>query len=194
MQGRFPGRREFQWVCGSLLIGATIALSGRYACATPFAALAALIALASDRKSGFILIGTIWLANQAVGFAFLNYPIEFQSIAWGFMLGISAVLSLLAARFAIAVLGGSSSIVAACMAFVFAFCTYEESLYAATLISSSGGATFAWPVIAAIAAINTAAFAVLACAYHALLAAGLLRQSLLPARSVDFRGAKPQTA
>src|SRR5215469_1070817 len=110
---RLTRKREFQWAWGSLLVGATIVLSGRYACAVPFAALAALAALASDRKSGFILIGATWLANQAVGFAFLNYPVEFQSIAWGLMLGVSAALSLIAARFALTVLRGFGAVLAA---------------------------------------------------------------------------------
>src|SRR5215469_7960355 len=110
---RLADKREFQWVLGSLLVGATIILSGRYACAVPFAALAALAAVASDRKNGFILIGATWLANQAVGFAFLNYPLEFQSIAWGLMLGISAALSLFAARFALTALRDSGTILGA---------------------------------------------------------------------------------
>src|SRR5215471_11005195 len=98
---RSATKKDFQWVWGGLLIAVTIVLSGKFACAVPFAALAALAAQTSDRKNGFLLIGAIWFANQAAGFAFLNYPIEFQSIAWGLMLGITALLSLLAARFAI---------------------------------------------------------------------------------------------
>jgi len=191
---RLTDKREFQWVWGSLLAGVTIVLSGRYACAVPFAGLAALAALVNDRKNGFILIGAIWLANQAVGFAFLDYPMEFQSIAWGLMLGISAALSLIAARFAIAVLQGSGALLGVCMAFLFAFCAYEGSLYFAAFILPSGEAAFAWSVIAEIAAINMAAFAVLFCVYRALLAAGFLRRIPLPVRRADFRGHEPQTA
>jgi hypothetical protein len=188
------GKKEFQRVWGSLLVGTTVVLTGRYACAVPFAALAALAALTSDRKSGLTLIGTIWLANQAVGFAFLNYPVEFQCIAWGFMLGISAMLSLFAARFAIAVLRGSGTFLRAGLAFVFAFGAYEGSLCAAAFIASSSEDASARAVVAEIAAINTAAFAVLFCTHRALLAAGFLRQSLLSANSVAFCGAKPRTA
>jgi hypothetical protein len=190
---RLTTKRDLQWVWGGVLIAATIVLSGKFACAVPFAALAALAALASDRKGGFLLIGMIWFVNQALGFAFLNYPFEFQSIAWGLMPGVSAFLSLLAARFAIDALRGFNALIGAGGAFVAAFCAYEGSLLAADFVVPSSEADFAWPVIKQIVAINAVSFAVLFCGYRALLAAGFLRGSLLPASGRDFQGAKPQT-
>jgi hypothetical protein len=190
---RSAGRREIQWAWSGLLIAATLLLSGRYACAVPFAALAALAALAGDRKNGLLLIAALWLANQTVGFAFLNYPVEFECIALGLTLGISAALSLFAARFAIAALRGFNSFIGAGAALVFAFGAYEVSLYAATLILGSSEAAFAWPIIGEVAAINAVSFAVLFCLYCALLAAGFLRLPAGLAEKGTFHGI-PQTA
>src|SRR5262249_24065530 len=186
--------KDFQWVWGGLLVVATIVLSGKFACAVPFAALAALAAHASDRKNGFLLIGVIWFANQAAGFTFLNYPIEFQSIAWGLMLGITALLSLVAARFAIDALRGFNAFIGAGVAFVAAFCAYEGSLYATAFFLPASEADFAWPVIGEIVAINAGFFMVLLGAYHGLLAADLLRGSTNSESGGDFHTTKPQTA
>jgi hypothetical protein len=190
---RLAGKREFQWVGSGLLIAATVLLSGSFACAVPFAALAVLCALGCDRKSGVLLIGTLWLANQAIGFAFLNYPVELECIALGLSLGISALLSLFAARAAIGVLRGFNAFIGAGAALVLAFCAYEGGLYAATLILGSSEAAFSGPIIGEVAAINAASFAVLFCLYRAFLAAGFLHQHSRLAEKGDFNGI-PQTA
>lgn len=183
------GKRNMQLVCGGLLIAAAIVLSGTLACAVPFAALAALAAISIDRRSGIVLMGTIWLANQAIGFAFLGYPLELECIGWGLMVGISALLGLFATRVAIGALHRFNAFIQACAAFLFAFCAYEGSLYAASVVTASSEAAFSWPVIKEVAAINAGSFAVLFCLYRALLAAGLLRRSILQAEG-SFAGAK----
>lgn len=58
---------------------ATVLMSGVFACAVPFAALAALAAFDSERRDGLLLIGAVWLVNQVYGFAVLGYPIEAQA-------------------------------------------------------------------------------------------------------------------
>lgn len=164
-----------QRIWAGLLIAATIILSGGFACAVPFAALAALAAFSADRKGGIVLIAAIWVANQAIGFAFLSYPLDFQTIGWGLMLGISVLLGLFAARLANSLLKDFSTVVRAGAALLFAFFAYEGSLYAASVATASSEAAFAWPIIERVAAINALSFAVLFCLYRALLAAGLLR-------------------
>lgn len=189
---RIIGEKDSEWIWGGLLIAVTIVLSGRFACAVPFAALAALAALACDRKHGLLLIAAIWLANQAVGFVFLSYPIEFQSIAWGLVLGISAVLSLFAARI-VYLFNGLNAFVRTASALLFAFFAYEGSLYVASVVTASSEAAFSWPVMEEIAAINVGSFAVLLCPYGALFAAGLLRQNIFQATGEDFGKIKPET-
>ncbi len=191
---KYSGARDVQWVWGGLLIVATIVLSSRFACAVPFAALAALAAVSADRKTGSLLIVAIWLTNQAIGFAFLNYPLEFQCVGWGLMLGISALLSLLAGRAANSLLEDFNTFVRAGAAFLFAFFAYEGSLYAASVVTASSETAFTGPIIKEVAAINGGSFAVLFCAYRALLAADLIRRSLVPMAGTGFRAAKPQTA
>ena len=58
-------------------------MSGVFACAVPFAALAALAAFDTDRRDGLLLIGAVWLVNQVYGFAVLGYPMEAQAYLLG---------------------------------------------------------------------------------------------------------------
>jgi hypothetical protein len=184
--------KDMQRLCSVLLIASTVVLSGSFACAVPFAALAALAAISTGRRNGVILMGATWLANQAVGFAFLDYPFESSCVGWGLMLGLSAVLGLFAARFATGALKGFSAYLQACAALLFSFFAYEGSLYAATVVTGSSEGAFARPIIADVAVLNAGAFAVLFCFYQALLAAGFLRRSMSQANGRALLSAKPQ--
>lgn len=184
-------KRVINRLCGSLLIVATIVLSGRFACAVPFAALAALTAVSTDRRSGFILMTALWFSNQVIGFALLDYPLELSCVGGGLMLGISALLSLFGAQLAIYALRRANAFIQAGAALVCAFCAYEGGLYAGTVATASNEGAFCAPVIEQIAVLNAGSFAVLFCLYRALLAAGVLRRSALP---TEGRELKPQTA
>ncbi|MCX7900511.1 MAG: hypothetical protein N2444_10625, partial [Methylocystis sp.] len=72
----------------------TIAL----ACATPFAAFAAFAALMFPRREALIAAASVWLANQAVGFVVLGYPITPVSMLWGGAIGASVVGATLATQ------------------------------------------------------------------------------------------------
>jgi hypothetical protein len=43
---------------------------------------AAIAALSMPRKDALLLIGLVWLANQAVGFSVLHYPLTPNCFAW----------------------------------------------------------------------------------------------------------------
>src|SRR5437667_9327199 len=64
--------RRAVWI--ALLVVASAAYSLAIACATPFAAFAAIAALTVPRRDALLLIGLVWFANQAVGFGMLHYP------------------------------------------------------------------------------------------------------------------------
>jgi hypothetical protein len=60
------GWRRPLWI--ALLVAASVAFTLGFACATPLAAFAAIAALSMPRKDALLLIGLVWLANQAIGF------------------------------------------------------------------------------------------------------------------------------
>ena len=67
----------------------------------------------------------MWLANQAVGFGFMHYPLDGETLAWGGALGVIALLLLRS--------GGSYEPprfrpAGAAAAFLAAFVAYEGSL------------------------------------------------------------------
>jgi hypothetical protein len=74
-----------------ILTLATLLGSLALACATPFPALAALAALFLPRRTAFALIGANWVLNQAIGFAFLNYPLNWDCVRGGLDLGAASL-------------------------------------------------------------------------------------------------------
>ena len=77
-------RRPF-WL--SLVVGASVAFSLGFACATPFAAFCAAAACTLPRRDAYYLTGAVWLASQVVGFAFLQYPWTADCLTWAAVLG-----------------------------------------------------------------------------------------------------------
>jgi hypothetical protein len=86
------------WI--GLLSAASVAGSWAFACALPFAALAALAATRMGRRDGIALMLVAWFASQAVGFGIHHYSHSPKTLMWGGAIGTAAVVSLLAARWA----------------------------------------------------------------------------------------------
>jgi hypothetical protein len=148
--------RRAGWI--AVLAVASIASSVVFACATPFAALAALAALYMDRRDAFIVTGVTWLANQAVGYGFLHYPHAWDSFAWGVAIGVGAMVSTaLAAEVGRARprLGWALTVPAS---FAAAFAGYEIALYAATAVLPSDSSAFGLAVVLYILKVNVVAF------------------------------------
>ena len=74
------------------------AFSFAAACATPFAALAAVAALTLSRGDAYRIAVAVWLADQIVGYAIHGYPRTLESVAWGATIGAAALLATWAAR------------------------------------------------------------------------------------------------
>jgi hypothetical protein len=152
------------WFGAVVLTGVLYTLG--FACAAPFAGVAAIVALMGSRREALSLVAAAWVANQLVGFGVLHYPVEGETIFWGVALGLVALLSCEAARLAARMSGalryGS--------AFLAGFVAYEGSLYALTL--ATGGATghYEPASVARILAINAGAFVGL-WAFHRVLSA-----------------------
>src|SRR5262245_13507238 len=107
------------WI--AFLTGATLLMTGVFACAVPFAALAALAAFDTDRRDGLLLIGAVWLANQVYGFTVLGYPHEAQAYQWGLTMLIGAIGAYYAARAVVAAVAPRGALLAVAAALPVAF-------------------------------------------------------------------------
>lgn len=158
------------WI--SLVASSSVIFSFALACATPFAALAAIAGSKMSRRDALILLAVVWLANQAIGYLALGYPRTWDSFAWGAAVGIAALLSTFAAREITPWLG--PAIVGGAAAFLAAFAIYEGVLFAATAVLPSGEEAFSLPLMAWIFGINVLAFAGLLAIHRGAIAIGLL--------------------
>src|ERR1700728_2187918 len=139
LSGAHPvsGGRRALWL--ALLVAASVAFTLGLACAMPFAALGAAIALTLPRRDALVLTGAAWLANQLVGFAVLDYPWTANTIAWGVALGAVAFLTTMSAQWLVPRVAGQGAIAVALATFLGAFCVYEGALFvvAATLLGGT---------------------------------------------------------
>jgi hypothetical protein len=148
--------RHAAWL--ALLVAASVAFSLGFSCAVPFAAFGAVAALTLERRDALMLIGAIWLANQLVGFGFLDYPWTADTLIWGFVLGAVAILCTIAARSAADRFERRDTTIAALAAFAAAFALYEGSLFVVSATLLGGLEDFAPAIVVRILEINAAAF------------------------------------
>ena len=180
MRDMSSSERHVMWAV--ILIVSNILASGVFACATPFAGLAALVALDSDKRNGLILIGLVWLADQMVGFVFLGYPHEVQAYAWGIAIGLGAIAAFLAARSFVAAFIAHSLTATVVGAFAVAFAVYQLVLYAATFVLGGSGA-FSFKIVFYVGLVNAIGFVVLIIAHFIAMAAGLVDRNRVEERT-----------
>ncbi|MFN4088828.1 MAG: hypothetical protein ACK4QW_07255 [Alphaproteobacteria bacterium] len=166
-----PARAQSEWVV--LIAIATIAGSVVFACAAPFAAVAAFAALHLGRRDAFFLIGIVWAANQAIGYGFLGYPQTWSSVGWGLAIGAGAAVATGAAMATAHRTERLGPLPAALAVFAVAFAAYQLALFAATAVLPSSAGAFDLPVVLYVLQVNAAAFAMLAAARALARAAGL---------------------
>lgn len=173
--------RALIWI--GLVTVASVVLTGVYACALPLAALAAFAALDIQRRTGLLLIATVWLANQALGFLVLGYPHEFQAYAWGIVMLAATIVAFFGARQVLSAFAPTSKALAVVLALVMAFATYEILLYAATFALGGGTDAFAMNIVSQLALVNAISFAVLLVAHRILVAIGAMPRNLIEDRA-----------
>ncbi|KAB2942614.1 MAG: hypothetical protein K8F92_02945 [Hyphomicrobium sp.] len=164
--------RRLLWI--GLLTVATLLMTGVFACAVPFAALAALAAFDTDRRDGLLLIGAVWLANQVYGFAVLGYPMEAQAYYWGLAMGLGAVAAYYAARAAVTYLAPMGALIAIIVSLPVAFLAYEAVIYAASLVLTNGEGAFNTDVVAYVSLVEVVAFLGLLITHRLAVAVGLV--------------------
>jgi hypothetical protein len=164
------------WV--TLVTGSSILFSLALACATPFVALAVISGTKMPWRGALALIGSAWLANQAVGYLMLDYPRSLETFAWGVAIGVAAGLALAVtgairpwARSDLAVIASS---------FIAAFCIYEGALFAATAFLPSSDEAFSPAVVAKILWTNALALAGLLVLHRIVVGIGLLATTATP--------------
>ncbi|WP_430396623.1 hypothetical protein [Ferrovibrio sp.] len=129
------------------------------ACAAPFAALAVVAAHRQAPREALLTLLLAWLANQAIGYGLLDYPVDATSIAWGIALGLAAVAALFAAQAVISRLKQRWLALAA--GFAAAFAANQAVLYLLGLGLPGGEGAFTWAIIAEVLRANLLGFAVL---------------------------------
>ena len=178
--------RRWLWIL--LLTAASVFVTLGMACATPFAALATLAALHMSRRDGFALIGIAWLADQAVGYGLLGYPRTVNSVAWGVILGVGALMALLAAQALADRVRERGAVVAAEAAFEGPFVAYQAVLVAATAGLASGAEAFSLPVVAWVLRVNLLSLVSLLILYRLAVWIGLVTREPLGAREIVTAG------
>lgn len=170
MRDGSAGLRQGCWVVLVAALGIVFSLG--LACATPFAAIAAVAAANMRRRGALMLTGAAWLANQAVGYLALGYPRTWDSFGWGLAIGIAAALATWAASLS----RGRTRLgrLAPVAGFAAAFAAYELVLFAATAVLPSGDEAFSLPIIAQILWTNVLAFAGLEALHRLALSVGFL--------------------
>jgi hypothetical protein len=132
--------------CFALLTVASALASLVFACATPFAAFAAIAAAMLPLRQALPVVVGAWLINQGIGFGVLHYPIDAATMLWGLVIGAAALAATPAAS---AVLRGSPrwpAPVALTVALVCAYAAFELTLLAATPMLG-GAASFTAAIV-----------------------------------------------
>lgn len=157
----------------AILVLATILFSLIFACATPFAALAALAALHLRRSEGLSVIIAAWLINQFIGYGLLAYPQSWDSFAWGAAIGVAGLIAALGAYSVDHILSGRNALIRGVIVFAAAFALYEGALFIPTAFLPSGDEAFSLAIVMQILAINGLAFIGLLALQRTGLALGL---------------------
>jgi len=109
------------------------------ACATPFAAFAVIAsAMLPSRPALLVVIGA-WLANQAIGFGALHYPIDGNTLLWGLAIGAAALAATAASSAVLRALPQGRTPLVLGLAFMCAYGVYELVLFAATPFLGGAG-------------------------------------------------------
>ena len=126
--------------CFGLLTAACALASFAFACATPFASFAVIAAATLPLGPALLVATAAWLVNQAIGFGALHYPIDVNTIVWGFVIGAAALIATVAAASVLRLVQKTSAVIAFALALVAAYAAYELALFPATPFLGGEGA------------------------------------------------------
>ena len=159
------------WV--GLLTAASAATTLALACATPFAALAAVAATRLSARSGAALMVLTWGVSQGIGFGILGYPTDPTTLAWGVAMLTAALASIAGARWGDRATMAHGGVVRLATAYGTGFVAFKLALLACSFVLG-GVHVAASPYWTAVQFGREAAILVgLVALYHALVAIGV---------------------
>lgn len=126
--------------CFALLTASCALASFAFACATPFAAFAVIAAAMLPQRPALLVVTGAWLVNQTIGFGVLHYPVDANTIAWGFLIGAAALLATAASSTVLGLLPQGRTPLMLAITLVAAYGIYELALLAATPFFGGEGA------------------------------------------------------
>ena len=140
-----------------LMVGASVAFSLSFACAAPLVAFGVAAALTLPSRDALNLVCGVWFADQVVGYTVIHYPWTANSLAWGVILGIAAVLGTVTAQWTVRRSSGQLKAVVVLAALLAAFTVYEGVLVATAFAGLGGMGSFKAAIFGRIFAINAGA-------------------------------------
>jgi hypothetical protein len=141
--------------CFALLTISCALASFAVACATPFAAFAAIAAATLPLRPALLVVTGAWLVNQSIGFGALHYPIHANTIAWGFTIGAAALVATVVSAAVLRALPLNRTPVVLALTLVCAYGAYELALLAVTPFLG-GAAAFTMAIVVRLWLLNTA--------------------------------------
>lgn len=132
-------RRHAPLFCFALLTMSCALASFAFACATPFAAFAVVAAAMLPLLPAVTVVTGVWLVNQMIGFSVMHYPVDANTITWGFVIGLAALAATVVSVLVLHVLRRSGTALALAAALVGAYGAYELVLFAATPFLGGAG-------------------------------------------------------
>jgi hypothetical protein len=130
------------------------------------------------------LVGAVWLANQVVGYAVLDYPWTANSVAWVAAMGIAAVVAMEATRLVDAKVRTVGPVRHAA-ALLVAFAAYEIVLFAAAVTALGATEDFTAAIVGEMLAYNVGALVALYALNQVGQAIGLITDLNLRAPSLS---------
>ena len=153
--------------CLLLLTAACGLASFAFACATPFAAFAALAGAMLPLSSAVPVVAAAWIVNQAIGFGVLGYPVELNTFLWGFAIGAATLIATAASALVLRLLPAIGRPVELALTLLAAYVAYEVVLFAFTPVLGGVGA-FTVAIITRIGLLNVLWMIGLVVAYELL--------------------------
>ena len=126
--------------CLVLLTVASALASFAFACATPFAAFAVVAAAMLPLQAALAVMLAAWIVNQAIGFGALHYPLDINTMLWGFAIGVAALTATAVSKLVLRSLPRASSLLALTVALIGAYASYEVVLFSFTPALGGAGA------------------------------------------------------
>ena len=139
--------------CFALLTVSCALASFALACATPFAAFAVVAAAMLPLRPALLVVTGAWLVNQAIGFGAHHYPIDANTILWGFAIGAGALAATAASVAALRALPQKRTPLVLALTLVCAYAAYEFALFAVTPFLGGAGA-FTAAIVARLGFLN----------------------------------------